>query len=747
MRKVDLVGPHGYEHGWKFVGVPGVTSHSDLLKMRKEARAAHPQGHPERLKAERAVRDSRKLGATQKAATGDRSFRQTNPGESPNPLQRRFAQVKQSEAERTGQEATLRRKGIPPPMTNEQAVAARQAEIANRTSRPRPSAGRRAGPPLSSMPVTPGESPSGLGGGGTGVTFGETNALGQAVHYNGKKIGHVKKNTSGSQIIGPGKIKIGSTAPRGWRASEAVSGRSITTTARTRAAAADALVRNHKRGTPGESPSGLSGAARGTMAIATHRGGKVTREDTAALPAALNQLSPAERDYIMRTHEIHVSTGRDIKNVIDNLGINAAHVDYGAPTGLQHENKIIVTRSGLTNGDLLHEIGHAIDKKVGGTRTSPGHDEFALGINAAISRELKAGGSQHAHFGTTTSAGSAAKERWAELFSQYRSGKRQYRLGSKLSPELSGRITSYFQRTLDTGGSQATGTTTTSLSNAIELVGRTLGLSAETPRLVATPAPLGKPGGPGLYHLKGAKLPNYIENMRNALMRGGMSEGRATATAISRCKVLAATSKHPEVKAAAAAAIAELKATALRAKAAHGHANEPGQVVELFNQFHLPVGPGGGRFTTASGASGGAKAPAKSPKGAQRGTPSGYGRSPGAAQAAIKKRIAGLKKQIRAQSITLSGLVAQRQSLIGSTTRVAKVKKGAKKTTTRKAGTKAKTTTTAKKKTQGAAKKASAATTRATNAAHIARLGMRISQLRTQIKNERAQVRQLSARI
>src|SRR6516162_5871983 len=71
-RTIDLVGPKGYSHGWVFHGVPGVTSHSDLLKMRTEARAAHPQGHPERLKAERAVRESRKLkGATAKA-TGDR---------------------------------------------------------------------------------------------------------------------------------------------------------------------------------------------------------------------------------------------------------------------------------------------------------------------------------------------------------------------------------------------------------------------------------------------------------------------------------------------------------------------------------------------------------------------------------------------------------------------------------------------------------------------------------------------------
>lgn len=61
MTITDFVGPKGYIHGWIFVGVPGVTPHSELLKMRKEARESLPAGHVERLKAERAVRESRKL--------------------------------------------------------------------------------------------------------------------------------------------------------------------------------------------------------------------------------------------------------------------------------------------------------------------------------------------------------------------------------------------------------------------------------------------------------------------------------------------------------------------------------------------------------------------------------------------------------------------------------------------------------------------------------------------------------------
>jgi hypothetical protein len=67
----EFVGPHGYEHGWKFVGIPGTTPHADLLQQRSDARAKLPQGHPERLKAERAVRESRKLGTATRTPDAD----------------------------------------------------------------------------------------------------------------------------------------------------------------------------------------------------------------------------------------------------------------------------------------------------------------------------------------------------------------------------------------------------------------------------------------------------------------------------------------------------------------------------------------------------------------------------------------------------------------------------------------------------------------------------------------------------
>lgn len=85
-------------------------------------------------------------------------------------------------------------------------------------------------------------------------------------------------------------------------------------------------------------------------------------------------------------------------------------------------------------------------------------------------------------------------------------------------------------------------------------------MTKDTARASTQPAPLGKPGGPGLFHKKGQGLPVYIENIRNAIMRKGTSESTATAMAIAMVKKLVATSKDPAVKAAAAKALAQWEA-------------------------------------------------------------------------------------------------------------------------------------------------------------------------------------------
>jgi HK97 family phage prohead protease len=72
--------------------------------------------------------------------------------------------------------------------------------------------------------------------------------------------------------------------------------------------------------------------------------------------------------------------------------------------------------------------------------------------------------------------------------------------------------------------------------------------------------PLGKPGGPGLFHHKNMQLPAYIQHIAKDLMESrGMPESEAIATAVAQCKRWAAGGQDvkPETRAKAAAAVAE----------------------------------------------------------------------------------------------------------------------------------------------------------------------------------------------
>lgn len=112
-------------------------------------------------------------------------------------------------------------------------------------------------------------------------------------------------------------------------------------------------------------------------------------------------------------------------------------------------------------------------------------------------------------------------------------------------------------------------------------------LSARTAQLEVTPAPYGKPAGPGLYDIKGNKHSDYFEQIVKALReKRGMSKGRASAIAYGALRKWArgGGKVHPEVRAAATGALAEEKAKGAAAKAAHGHAvtwDDLGGVVEL----------------------------------------------------------------------------------------------------------------------------------------------------------------------
>jgi ADP-ribose pyrophosphatase YjhB (NUDIX family) len=145
---------------------------------------------------------------------------------------------------------------------------------------------------------------------------------------------------------------------------------------------------------------------------------------------------------------------------------------------------------------------------------------------------------------------------------------------------------------------------------------RVIEMSAQTAQLERTPAPIGKPGGPGLYHVKGLGHADYFQQVRNGLMKRGVPEGRAHAMTWSILRRWAAGGGkvHPEVQAAARRALAE---EAQASAKAHAHAVswddvsrdiELATVLEFFNpaQPRLPVGPGGGQFAPASGAQQGA---------------------------------------------------------------------------------------------------------------------------------------------
>jgi phage head maturation protease len=100
--------------------------------------------------------------------------------------------------------------------------------------------------------------------------------------------------------------------------------------------------------------------------------------------------------------------------------------------------------------------------------------------------------------------------------------------------------------------------------------------------------PLGKPGGPGLFHHKNMQLPAFVQHVARDLMESrGMPESEAIATAISMCKKWAAGGQDvkPETRAKAAAAVAEWE----RLKAgAHATRKDGGMSrTELFRSYPL----------------------------------------------------------------------------------------------------------------------------------------------------------------
>jgi hypothetical protein len=112
-------------------------------------------------------------------------------------------------------------------------------------------------------------------------------------------------------------------------------------------------------------------------------------------------------------------------------------------------------------------------------------------------------------------------------------------------------------------------------------------LTAQTAAASTIPHPFGSPSGPGLWHMKGAELDPYIQNVAHALLRSGSAGTRSQAIRMAYGLVQnwaqgrtggGKGHVHPDVQAAAAKAIAHMDA--LRA-AAHSHANEDGAAMSL----------------------------------------------------------------------------------------------------------------------------------------------------------------------
>lgn len=108
-------------------------------------------------------------------------------------------------------------------------------------------------------------------------------------------------------------------------------------------------------------------------------------------------------------------------------------------------------------------------------------------------------------------------------------------------------------------------------------------MSAETAALAATPHPLGRPGGPGLFHDRSLSLPPYIQNIAHSLMtKRGLDKSRAIQMAIGVAQRWAAGGGkvHPEVRVAAQEAIAAWEAAKAKARAT------PNKDVKLSHHFN-----------------------------------------------------------------------------------------------------------------------------------------------------------------
>lgn len=206
--------------------------------------------------------------------------------------------------------------------------------------------------------------------------------------------------------------------------------------------------------------------------------------------------------------------------------------------------------------------------------------------------------------------------------------------------------------------------------------GNVVGLSADTGRLATEPHPFGKPGGPGLWGVKGMELPPYVQNIARALLRTGRAKTLSQAIAMAKGATnrwVHGKNTSPEVRSASAGANSQW---ASKQVTAHAHANGgaswetlelTGTAAGAAKDPRIAAGAaGGGRF----GSGGAAAAAGAQPKQQSR--------------AQRKAALLATAKKDRARAKLLAIRIrADRAALASASGKITKGQKGAKTTSKR----------------------------------------------------------------
>lgn len=211
-----------------------------------------------------------------------------------------------------------------------------------------------------------------------------------------------------------------------------------------------------------------------------------------------------------------------------------------------------------------------------------------------------------------------------------------------------------------------------SYSNWAE-VDHAIELSARTAMLERTPAPRGRPGGPGLYREKGMGHTPYLQQIVKALIeKRGMPSGKAYAIARAAIRkwMRGGGHVHPEVMAAAGRAEAGELAKQARAKS---HATGWEQISQLI-ELAMVAPQGGGGTPTRKPRQGQRQRPQSSnwqgeqrvPKGQFGGGRFSKGGGGGQAKGSRAQRRAALVTKIRGLKAQIAALEGKYRALTGT---------------------------------------------------------------------------------